>query len=123
MIHRKHLTEEQAREAVRSGEFGPDVRSSRKNVAIVLTQDWCPQWSHVDGYLDELAKNDMPADIDIDVYELEYNKVSYGNEFMRFKETIFKNNLIPYIRYYREGLLISESNFISRDGFLGHFAE
>ena len=45
MVYQKQLTESDAREAIETGEFPQSVRESSENVAIVLTQDWCHQWS------------------------------------------------------------------------------
>ena len=37
------------------------------------------------------------------------------------KETVFGNDLIPYVRYHRNGRLIADSNFVFRDDFLAFF--
>ena len=41
---------------------------------------------------------------------------------MRFKETVFRNHQVPYIRYYIEGRLVKETNYTSKDFFLKVFA-
>lgn len=121
MITRRQLNESEARSAISSGEFSEAVRTSKQNVAVVLTQDWCPQWTSMKHYLEQLEESDHGDTPDIDVYELEYNRVSYGSEFMRFKETVLGNSLIPYVRYYHDGALVGESNYVGKDGFLSHF--
>ncbi|MFP4705759.1 MAG: hypothetical protein ACLFMV_13210 [Spirochaetaceae bacterium] len=45
MTKRTRLTDEQVRYAMQHGEFGEDVRGASENVAVILTQSWCPQWA------------------------------------------------------------------------------
>ena len=123
MIIRKQLTEADARTAITEGEFAESVRASGENVAIVLTQHWCPQWTAMQHWLGKLERKNRPEDLDVEVYELEYDKVDYGSEFMRFKESVFGNSLIPYVRYYHNGDLIGETNFVGADRFLGYFGQ
>ncbi len=118
-IQRRQLTESEAKSAITAGEFEESVRGSGANVAVILTQDWCPQWTGMSRWLD--GDETAGADLEIDVYELEYNTVGYGDEFMRFKETVFGNALIPYVRYYRNGELVGESNYVSPKKFLSYF--
>ena len=42
---------------------------------------------------------------------------------MQFKETHFGNYEIPYIRYYKNGTLVSESNYTTSADFLARFEE
>ena len=121
MIKRREITEEQGRGAIGGGEFGEDIRNSSRCVAVVMTQDWCPQWSTLESALEALQKEKKPDDFDIDVYELVYNLTSYSGEFMAFKEKVFGNSEIPYVRYFIDGKLAAESNWISKDGFLQKF--
>ena len=117
MIRQHGIDEESAREAIADGEFPEAMRTSRGLVAIVLTQDWCPQWTAMKRWLDEQEQTEAPEE-EIDVYELEYNRASFGDEFMRFKEEVLGNRLIPYVRYYRNGELVGESNYLSGERFL-----
>ncbi len=55
---------------------------------------------------------------DFSLFEFIYNKVEYFHEFMKFKETKWNNGIIPYVRYYREGRLVHESNSVTREEFL-----
>ena len=118
MVYRKNISEEQAKTAIEHGEFTDDIVNSRAHVAIIMTQDWCPEWRMMQIWLKSLVKRKRPDDIDIDVYELEYDKLDSSDDFMRFKETTFGNSLIPYVRYYKDGKLIDESNYVKRDAFL-----
>ena len=111
MKQAKIITKEQALRAIQSHEFGDDIIASNRRVAVLLTQDWCPQWAAVRSWIYSLED-------DFDLYELIYNKVDYFNDFRNFKETIWNNGLIPYIRYYNAGKLISVSNYVSKEEFL-----
>ncbi|GAB6090212.1 hypothetical protein JCM12856_18050 [Spirochaeta dissipatitropha] len=74
-------------------------------------------------WLHESEKKDGNVpDVDIAVGIVIYNKKPYQNEFMRVKERSWKNALIPYIRYYHNGQLISESNRVSRKDFITRFS-
>jgi hypothetical protein len=107
------LTEADCRFAMKSGEFSNDIVGSARFVAVVLTQSWCPQWVWMRSYLDGMAKN-----ADTAIFWLEYNKEPFFEQFLEFKENIFGNMEVPYVRYYREGVLERESNFTDKGGFL-----
>ncbi len=121
MLHRMVLSEPQARAAIEKGEFDMEVLRSSENVAIVLTQGWCFEWVSMARWLDRMAKRREPVDIEIDVYELVYDRVDYFHDFLLFKETVFRNHRVPYVRYYVKGVLQSESNYVSAAEFLSHF--
>ena len=112
MINRYELTKEQALFAIMNGEFSNEVIASNKKVVIILTQDWCPQWSNMKTwvYTQEL-------DFDLDIYELIYNKVDYFKEFIAYKESFWQNYDIPYLRYYNNGKLFKESNYKNQKNF------
>jgi hypothetical protein len=107
------LTARQCTEAMAAREFGPELRTAAPAVAIVLTQSWCPQWGWMRSYLETL-----PADPDLAVFWVEYDLEDFFEPFMAFKEEVFGNREVPYVRYYREGKLLRESNFIDKGGFL-----
>ena len=111
-MNTKQLTKEQAFEAIRKGEFGRDVTSSNHKVAIIMTQDWCSEWKAMKQWIDAMEEHR-----DIDIYELIYNRVDYFEDFLKLKEKSWTNNLIPYVRYYSEGVLIHESNYVTREVF------
>ncbi len=68
------------------------------------------------GYLED-AEAAAPAGA-MAVRYVEYDRESFFEDFMEFKENVFGNRSVPYVRYYRDGELIAESNYISRQGFL-----
>ena len=117
MTQRHRLTEPQIRHAIEHGEFGGDVIRSARNVAVIMSQSWCPQWHAVSRWLDAL-----PPEKEILVFSVVYDEEPFYEEFMRFKETVFGNGEIPYIRYYRDGKLIRETNYTSKDFFLKAFS-
>jgi hypothetical protein len=95
------------------GEFGQEVTASASCVAVVLTQSWCPQWMMMRMWLDRAEK-----DTDARIFVMEYDKEDFFEEFMAFKEDVFGNRSVPYIRYYRDGVFTGDGNFIGRDGFV-----
>ena len=110
MIRRLKIGNDQIRIAMEHNEFGNEIITSSSRVAIIMTQDWCPQWLQMKYYLGRLKEDSF----DIDVYEVLYNKEDYFNDFMRFKEEVFFNDNVPYIRFYIDGIFIGESNYISK---------
>ena len=100
--------------AIEKKEFGDDIISSAGKVAVIMTQDWCPQWHSMDRYIGKLSTENL----DVDIYEIVYNKENYYKDFMKFKEIVFKNFSIPYVRYYLNGVFTGESNYMSKNKFL-----
>ncbi|PYG85749.1 hypothetical protein LY28_03169 [Ruminiclostridium sufflavum DSM 19573] len=113
MISKKILNKEQAMYAVKNKEFEKSVISSKSKVIVILTQDWCPQWIYMKSWVSGLEIEE-----DIEIYELEYNKVDYCSEFMAFKESCWKNYNVPYLRFYKEGELARETNYISKESLI-----
>jgi len=50
------LTETECRSAISKGEFDPAITASAPQVAVILTQSWCPQWRFMQGYLRDVDK-------------------------------------------------------------------
>jgi hypothetical protein len=107
------LKREQVFHAIESGEFGDDITGSGRSVVVVMTQDWCPFWKAMRDWLHPMDNSDGPI-----IYELIYNQEDFFKEFKRFKESVWENHIIPYVRYYRDGKLVGESNNVSREIFL-----
>lgn len=110
------LTDEQIRETIIHGEFSNDIICSNAKTAIIMSQSWCPQWMMVNHWL-----KTIPENFDIHIYTSIYDKEKYYHEFMHFKETVFKNHEVPYIRYYINGNLVKETNYTSKDFFMNVF--
>jgi hypothetical protein len=121
MLHRKQLNEEHAKAWMRGEELDPAVRGDGANVAVVLTQGWCPQWVSMNVWLNFMEKRGRPKNLDITVYEFIYDRVPFFDEFRRFKESDLGNAEIPYLLYYREGKLLGTSNYVTSRDFVGRF--
>ena len=113
----KSLSHEQLLHAIRSGEFGSDVTASRQKVAVVMTQDWCSDWKRMESWL----CSTFGCDDDLDIYLVVYNKLDCFQDFLRLKENLWRNDQIPYIRYYENGSLFQVSNTVSREVFFTFF--
>ena len=106
------LTETECRKAMEKGIFElPEISGQ---AAIILTQSWCPQWKAMKNYLPEAEKS-LPG---LGIVYIEYDNTPFFEEFLAFKETVFENREIPYVRYYREGTCTGWSNFVALEGFL-----
>jgi hypothetical protein len=113
MMKKHVITKEQALYAIKNGEFSSEVISTKSKVVVVMTQDWCPQWTFMRSWLYSLELDD-----EVEIYELIYNKVDYFKEFMTHKEDVWHNHEVPYLRYYKDGKLINESNYKNQKVFL-----
>lgn len=122
MIERRSITNEQAREAITNGDFGPEIAAAGPRVAVILTQSWCPQWPAMEKWLRALVREGKPVEHDIIVFDFVYDNSDLSREFTRFKEQVLGNALIPYVRYYRDGVLTDQSNYIGSRGFLEKLA-
>lgn len=112
-MKRKKLSEDQVLEVIQTGEFSPDIIASNNKVVIILTQDWCTDWKNMREWLDSLE------DIsDMDICEVIYNKSEHYQNCLDLKENKWKNSLIPYLRYYQNGVLVKESNYVTKEEFL-----
>jgi len=99
--------------AIERGDFGPEIVGATPAVAVVLTQSWCSQWGWMRNYLEKMP--DRPG---FTVFWIEYDNEDFFETFMTFKEDAFGNREVPYVRYYRDGHLVKESNFIDQRGFM-----
>jgi hypothetical protein len=113
MINKKQINKDQAMFAIENGEFDKAVIVSKSKVVVIMTQNWCPQWKDLKSWV-----YDIETDEDIDIYELEYNKVDYFDAFMNFKENQWNNHEVPYLRIYKDGALVKETNHIGEQQFL-----
>lgn len=109
------ISKDQALEAVRQGEFGNEIINSSGRVAVILTQSWCPQWHAMKSFVLDFSG--------AAIWLLEYDLTDYFDMFRQFKERVLGNDLIPYIRYYADGVLIAESNAVSEQTFRTHLLE
>lgn len=91
MIQLFQISDSEIEETIRDHEYPDSVRSRLLNTAVIATQDWCPDWSAMQRWLNEEEKESEKAmDTDIAVGIVIYNKKSYQNDFMRVKEQFWK---------------------------------
>jgi hypothetical protein len=105
------LTDADLQETITLGEIPERIRGSKKRVAVVLTQSWCSQWMMMRRWLSSMKG-------DYDIYWATYEKMASYHSFMNFKETVFGNNQVPYIRFYIDQKLVGESNYCNQEFFL-----
>jgi hypothetical protein len=106
------LSKEQCDYAMAHGEF--DCLGTGLTI-IILTQSWCSQWHAMEQFLDEAVEKASAC-----AFYIEYDKEPWFEEFMTWKEDVLNNRFVPYLRYYKDGKLICESNFVSRDVFISN---
>jgi hypothetical protein len=106
------ITDDQASQAINDGEFGQEIIASKSCVAVILTQSWCPQWQ---GMKPEIEAIDDP---DVDIWLFIYDRSVVFDFFLEFKENVLHNDEIPYIRYYKDGAFVRDSNYVSPAKFL-----
>ncbi len=112
----KKLTETQCQETISNGEVPADVIFGNKKVAVIFTQSWCGDWVLMRSYIQKID------DDDVSVYYVEYDKEPFYEKMRQFKETVFNNSGVPYVRYYRDGRLVAASNLVwLKRGFLDKF--
>lgn len=95
-----------------------DIINSFENVLVVFTQTWCSDWKDMDK---DLMENHATDEIDINVYTLEYNKSLLFEPFREFKENVWNSHLIPYLRYYKNGVLLWETNHLPFTDIVNRF--
>lgn len=108
------ITDVQAEYIIDKKEIPAEIINAGEKVAVVLTQNWCPQWVAMKMWLPRV-------DDDIKIFYQCYNVKAYSYKLMKVKESIFGNDLIPYVRYYRNGKLTKESNYVGKNDFLKEF--
>lgn len=104
------LSDDVIARTLEAGEFPDEVRNAAEKVVVILTQDWCPDWHAMEVFL--------PAfDGQAAIYVLEYNRHPDFERIMHFKEEVFGNREIPYLRYYHQGRFITATNRLPRGTF------
>ena len=104
------LTKKQLDALLSEGEFPESVRLAAPKVVVVMTQDWCVQWADMAAYLPDFVEQAA-------IFTVEYNRLPEFERIMSFKEDVFNNRQVPYVRFYRDGRLVRQSNWIPRASF------
>jgi len=105
----KQIRKDQALAAIMQKEFSDDITRSADLVAVILTQSWCPQWHAMKRFVTEFSA--------AEIYVLEYDLSDFFVVFREFKEKVLGSDQIPYIRYYRDGILTGFTNAVSEADF------
>lgn len=121
MIEVEKLPKESVQILLQRGEFDPEIRESAFYTAVVLTQSWCPQWTMLQRGFERLAEKGEPEEAGLKVWTLEYDRHPDFESIRRFKEERFGNREVPYIRYYRNGTYVGDSNYVSWKKLLSRF--
>lgn len=108
MLKFKNIEENEIEKIIETKEVTDNIKNEDKNVITIFTQDWCGDWKNLEK---ELKANEN-TDIDITVFICIYNKIKLYEEFMSFKENIWGNELIPYLRYYKDGKFLKDTNHL-----------
>ncbi len=106
MITFQNMTDQEMLETAQNGEIPASLLAKSKNVIAIFTQDWCPDWHRTE----KDFKSHQDYSEDILVYIAIYNTSIYSEQVMAFKEDVWKNGLIPYIRCYKNGTFLKDSN-------------
>lgn len=122
MMHRRELTEEQIQHTIDTGELPDEVVREHPQVAVILTQGWCPQWKSMDVWLSAAHLKAEPQGYELSVPFFVYDKSPLFKKFRKFKEKVWGNHHVPYVRYYKDGKLIDESNYLPSREFFSKFA-
>ena len=93
-----------------NGDFSEKVRNHSDRVVVLMSQDWCPQWTAMKAFLGDFTGSTS-------IFVLLYNRHPQFGQILDFKENRFHNDEIPYLRYYSKGCLVAESAYLRRDAF------
>ncbi|MDC7227588.1 MAG: hypothetical protein PQJ61_12555 [Spirochaetales bacterium] len=109
------ISDSQAEYIIENKELPAEITNAAEKVAVILTQNWCPQWIIMKKYLPEI-------DSDIKIFYQCYNIKPYSYKLMKVKETVLGNDLIPYVRYYKNGKLTAETNYVNKEEFMSNLS-
>lgn len=107
MLTIKHMTDDDLQYIIGNKDISEEIKKYSENVLTIFTQDWCKDWEMLNR---EIEKNLNTTQYDITIFLSAYNHSKHFDNFRDFKETHWANNFIPYLRYYKNGELIKETN-------------
>jgi hypothetical protein len=102
----KELELKDIKTLLQTGDFDKNLTNSAPVVVVILAQSWCGDWQAMQHWLPRLDTSNF--------YNFVYDQCELFDEIVAFKENSFKNNEIPYLRYYKNGVLVDESNYIKQ---------
>ncbi|MEI0581349.1 hypothetical protein [Brachyspira pilosicoli] len=109
MITFKNIDDNEMKYIIENKEVSNNIKNIAENVLAIFTQDWCGDWK---GLKRELNANEQNSDVDLTIFICIYNQSGLYEDFMNFKENEWKNELIPYLRYYKNGNFIKDTNHL-----------
>ena len=109
MLTFKNIDDKEMQNIIDSKEVSDNIKNASENVLAIFTQDWCGDWK---GLERELKANEENSPVDITIFICLYNESPLYESFMNFKENTWKNELIPYLRYYKKGEFIKDTNHL-----------
>ncbi|MCG8569515.1 MAG: thioredoxin family protein [Spirochaetes bacterium] len=109
---------EEIKKAIEHREFDQVLLQSHKQLVLILTQSWCSQWHYMEQWINELLKEDEPDLKNVKIMKYVYDQSPLFSDFLDLKEDQWNNRAIPYLRFYRNGKIITECNYIPKDRFL-----
>lgn len=104
------LSDAQIAQTLKDGEFPGDIRGAAEKVVVIMTQDWCDDWHLMEPFMPEFQSQAA-------FFLLVYNLHPDFEKIREFKEDVFGNREIPYIRYYYQGQLIAKTNQLPKRTF------
>lgn len=118
MLTFKEIDDKEMQNIIDTKEVSENIKNASENVLAIFTQDWCGDWK---GLERELNNNKDNSNIDITIFICMYNQSSLYETFMNFKESIWQNELIPYLRYYKNGNFIKDTNHLPFQRVMKYF--
>ena len=118
MINFEAMNDSNLRYILDNDDIEDAIINSAENVMVVFTQHWCTDWKHMDK---ELMENYQTDEVDINVYTSIYNQSLLFEPFREFKENVWNSHSIPYMRYYKKGVLIWETGHLSFTDIVSRF--
>lgn len=113
----QQMSDDDVQYAIQHQEFSEKLRNAGKHVAIIPTQSWCHQWHAMRSWLEQSTT----AVKEVVVFYYEYDTTDLFDPFREFKEDHWGNDQVPYIRYYRDGAFVHQSNYCSEEDFYRSF--
>ncbi len=107
------ITHSDITELLETQELPSAICKASPIVVVVFTQGWCPDWHRAKVWLEQV----MPTAEGVSVFVSIYDEVDAFEQLRSFKEQHWKNPIIPYFRFYKDGLLQETYNIISERKF------
>ena len=104
----REFTDDECRSIIDEGSVPESIRNSGERVAAIFTQSWCGDWIVMKRYLNKVEEPSL------EVFFVEYDRKPFFEEMKNFKERVYRSGTIPYVRYFRDGELVNESNLVWR---------